>query len=328
MSKQAVPAVYKTQAFKAKIVILNGPLEGRSFKLISNQILIGRALAENDIVLDYDMYCSRKHALILKDSVGEAYYVQKISKKTPLFLNQKEIKDKKKLKHNDILTVGETQLQIHILKKSELAIVPPDNQMAQLSGAHVDRKSKSRKKSPLTPSRLILLLVILAGVYFSTMEDSTEDQKDQIKLRTEQDFEDALALDTQLKIEKEKEIEQINTPAYKNAQIAYLRGIRDYRQGLFGRAIENFRVCRTLFPKHKLCSGYLKKSQMKYEQLAQKNLILGKSYMEKKQYRQCSASFKTVMTMMSFNKNSKLYKEAQQKFLLCEKSRQQYPRYQ
>ena len=273
------------------------------------------------------MYCSRKHALILKDSVGETYYVQKVSKKTPLLLNQKEIKDKKKLKHNDILTVGETQLQMRISKKSELAIVPPPNQTPQLSGVRANKKSKNKRQSPLTPPRLILVIVILAGVYFATM-DSTENQKDQIKLRTEQDFEDALALDTQLTLEKEKEIEQINTPSYKNAQIAYLRGIRDYRQGLFGRAIENFRVCRTLFPKHKLCSGYLKKSQMKYEQLAQKNLILGKNYMEKKQYRQCSSSFKTVMTMMSFNKNSKLYKEAKQKFLLCEKSKQQYPRYQ
>ena len=327
MNQQAVPAVYKTQAFKAKIVILNGPLEGRSFKLISNQILIGRAPAENDIVLDYDMYCSRKHALILKDSLGETYYVQKVSKKTPLFLNQKEITDKKKLKHNDILTVGETQLQMRISKKSELAIVPPAHQTPQLSGARANKKSTKRKQSPLTPPRLILVLVILAGVYFSTM-DSTENKKEAVKIRTEQDFEDALSLDTQLTLEKEKEIEQINTPSYKNAQIAYLRGIRDYRQGLFGRAIENFRVCRTLFPKHKLCSGYLKKSQMKYEQLAQKNLILGKHYMEKKQYRQCSSSFKTVMTMMSFNKNSKLYKEAKQKFLLCEKSKQKYPRYQ
>lgn len=311
---QAPLAVYKSQAFKAKIMVLNGPLEGRSFKLISNQILIGRSPAENDIVLEYDKFCSRKHALIIVS--GNTYTVQKISKKTPLFVNKKEIQDKKILKNKDILTVGQTQLKLHILKQSELAVVPPSSMLKTPPPAGKPQKMKN----PLPLPRLILLLVIGAGAYLFLSDTSTESnkiKKNQIQLRTKQNFEDDLLSVQEMEKNKQEERKKMSNQSYKNAQIAYLKGIRDYRQGLFGRARENFRVCRTLYPGHKLCSGYLKKSQMKYEQLAQRNLILGKSYMDKKQYKQCFSAFKTVLNMMSYNKQHKLFKEAGAHFKYC-----------
>ncbi len=312
------PAIaYQSQEFKAKILILNGPLKNQSFKLISNQILIGRSPLENDIALDYDKYCSRKHALIIKDPKSDTYFIQKISQKSPLLVNKKEVQNRKTLKNNDILTIGQTQLKLQILKKSELAVIPPSSHFPQAFRNPTPKSAKKIKKSLPLP-RLILLLLIPLTIYL-IMSDTSQNsiKKEQVKLRTEQDFEDDILSIQEMEREKQEEKKKMNNRSYKNAQIAYLKGIRDYRQGLFGRAKESFRVCKTLYPKHKLCIGYLKKSQMKYQQLAQRNLILGKSYMDKKQYRQCSFSFKTVMTMMAYDKSHKLFKEANTHFKYC-----------
>ena len=79
-------------------------------------------------------------------------------------------------------------------------------------------------------------------------------------------------------------------------------------------------MCKTLYPQHKLCGGYLKKAQIKYEQLAQRHLVLGKQYREKKQYRQCASSFTTVMKMMSYDNNHPLFTEAKTNLSFCKLS--------
>ena len=313
-------APYQSQEYKIKIVIMNGPLKGRSYKILSDQILIGRSPSGNDIVLDSDEFCSRNHALISKDPNSNKYLVEKISRNSKLFVNSREVKKNKILKNKDVLLVGKTELLVKMLPKSELALVPsnPLPPMRPRSSSSSSSNKKVKNKLPL--SRLLLILMIPIILYFVLIDDSKSisKQKEVIALKTQQEFEDER---TQLEVIQDKvqtQKKEFNNPSFKNAQIAYLKGMRDYRNGLFGRAQDNFRVCRTLYPSHKLCSGYLKKSQMKYEQLAQKNLILGKSYMEKKQYRQCAASFNIVLKMMSHDKNHKLFKEAKNHLKYCQ----------
>ena len=308
-------APYQSQQYRLKIVILNGPLKGRSFKIISDQTLIGRSPSENDIILEGDSSCSRKHVLISKDSNSNKYIIENISQRSKLFVNSKEVKKPKTLKNKDILTIGKTQLQVKILQKAELALVPS----RPLPQVRSRSSSNQKPKTNLPLPRLILILMIPVILYLLLIDDSASqiEQEETIKLKTEQEFEDERIQLEENQNEIQKEKKELKSPAFKNAQIAYLRGIRDYRNGLFGRAQDSFRVCKTLYPKHKLCSGYLKKSQMKYEQLAQRNLILGKSYMEKNQYRQCIGSFNTVLKMMSHNKQHKLFKEAQTHLKYC-----------
>ena len=313
-------APYQSKEYKLKIVILNGPLKGRSFKILSDQILIGRSPTENDIILEGDKFCSRKHVLILKDPNSNKYIAEKISHKTKFYINKKEVKKNQTLKNKDILTVGKTQLQVKLLNKTELALVSSKTP-AHLSPSPSASIKKNKKNSPLNIPRMILILVIPLILYLVLVEPSSsqkdQEQETRIKLKTEQDFENERIKTEEEQIEVATQKQKLKGPQFKNAQRAYLKGIRDYRNGLFGRAQDNFRVCKTLYPQHKLCSGYLKKSQIKYEQLAQRNLILGKNSMEKKQYKQCIASFNIVLKMMSHDKSHKLFKEAQTHLKSC-----------
>lgn len=312
-SKQDKPVV------KAKLRALSGPFKGKSFKLVSDHIYIGRAAEINDIVVDYDPYCSRKHALISKDSHTSQYTVSRIARSANLYVGKKSVQDKLPLKNKSVVTIGQTQFQLEILKKAELAIIPSQKNLPQAAQPF---PTQSNNKSSFNLFRLVIIIVII-GLGLLLLTDSSEQstqKKEQTKLRLEQDMKDDMQSIDQMRekiIEEKKEAE---STAFKNAQQAYLKGIRDFRKGFFGRAKENFRVCKTLYPQHKLCGGYLKKAQIKYEQLAQRHLVLGKQYKEKKQYRQCVSSFTTVMTMMSYDNNHPLFKEAKTNLSFCKLS--------
>ena len=133
LSEQNKPVV------KAKLRALSGPFKGKSFKLVSNHIYIGRAAEINDIVIDYDPYCSRKHALISKDPHSSHYTLSRIAQAANLYLGKNSVKDKLRLKNGNIITVGQTQFKFEILKKRNLLL------------CHL-------KKNNSTSSRLLLLL--------------------------------------------------------------------------------------------------------------------------------------------------------------------------
>lgn len=311
------PAVLQSSELQAKLRILSGPQKGRSFRLISDCVSIGRVNAENDIILD-DPYCSRKHAVIIKNA--HTFVLQRISKQAHLKVGKKDIKKSKELQHKDILIIGQTQIKFEILKDihplQNPTFLPVQNNHP--SSPQISPLPQSSLKSNPWLIRFIFISIFGALLYIG-LTDSPSDtqQKTAIQLRTQKDIESDIKAVEQMESERVKEKNIMKDRSHKNAHIAYLRGIRDYRQGLFGRARENFRVCKTLYPKHKLCTGYLKKSQIKYEQLAQRNMILGKQYRDQNQFRQCAFSFKTVMIMMSYNKSHPLYSEAKTNFTFC-----------
>lgn len=310
----------KKPVVKAKLRVLSGPFKGKSFKLVSEHIYIGREAEVNDIVIDYDPYCSRKHALISKDPHSPYYTVSRIAHSANLYVGKKSVKDKLRLKNGSVITVGQTQFKLEILKKAELAIVP--QQKNHLSNIRPPTNPPADKnKSPNLLRLVIIIAVIGLGLLLLTdSPEQSEQRKEKTKIRLEQDMEDDIQSINQMKEKIIEEKKEVSSTAFKNAQQAYLKGIRDFRKGFFGRAKENFRVCKTLYPQHKLCGGYLKKAQIKYEQLAQRHLLLGKQYREKKQYRQCTSSFMTVMKMMSYDNNHPLFKEAKTNLSFCKLS--------
>ena len=299
----------------AKLRIIEGPQKGRSFRVLSSHALIGRSQGECDIFLD-DPYCSRKHALLVKDEDSGGFILQRISKEAKLAVNKKSVEKHKLLQNKDILTMGQTKIKFETL----------DPKKKSLPAAALLKSPPLRKKSSPPPAgkksslRMVIVIIVFAFIYLflSTEQPNNSKIKEGIKMRTDQDIESDIQEVAQLEEDLKKEKKRMRSQSYKNAQIAYIRGIRDYRQGLFGRARESFRVCKTLYPQHKLCSGYLKKSQIKYEKLAQRNMVLGKQYREQGQFRQCASSFKTVMTMMAYNSSHPLYKEAVTNFRFCD----------
>ncbi|MYE07165.1 MAG: FHA domain-containing protein, partial [Oligoflexia bacterium] len=152
---------------------------------------------------------------------------------------------------------------------------PPQGAYPYTPPLNPSKKKRKQKKSSLP--RIILLIIIIGGVWLFT-EDTEQKKEEADKLRTLMDREETVKTLAEL---KEQEMEKRSKNAlsnYKHAQFAYTRGIRDYRKGIYSRAIESFRVCKTLYPQHELCATYLQKSQVKNQQLIQAWMVAGKDY--------------------------------------------------
>lgn len=176
--------------------------------------------------------------------------------------------------------------------------------------------SKKRKKKKSFGPKIILMLLALGGSYlFLSDSKNTKEKQDKLKSILERE-EDVKTL-SELR-EKEQEKRSKNALSnYKHAQFAYIKGIRDYRKGVYIRAIESFRVCKTLYPQHDLCTSYLKKAQVKNQQLIQAWMVAGKDYREKRRFVPCMASFKNVMMAVK-DKQNLTYKEASENYKICQ----------
>ena len=180
----------------------------------------------------------------------------------------------------------------------------PSSDLGQTAGKKKNKKFK-----------IIIIVFVLAGAWLFLSD--TEKKPEEDLLRTEKQKEESLKTLTELK-EKEWEKRSKNADSsYKHAQFAYTKGIRDYRKGVYGRAIESFRVCKTLYPQHQLCGPYLKKAQIKHQQLIQAWMVAGKEYRKKRRFVPCMSSFKNVMMALK-DKNNHLYKEAQESWKICQ----------
>jgi len=224
---------------------------------------------------------------------------------------------------------GDQIIPLEVSENSGLAAIPPEqnispeahNYQTPYTPPPPPLKKKRRKKKSLLP-KIILLFLVLGGFWLFTEDssDTTSEQKKDL-LRTEKDAEENLKTLAELKEKEEQDREKKRSVSYKNAQAAYIKGIRDYRKGVYVRAIESFRACKILYPQHELCGSYLQKSEAKVQQLIQAWMIAGKEYREKRRFSACMSSFQNVMTAITAVKKAgsqTTFNEAKENFKICQ----------
>ena len=336
------------QPISTRLRITKGPHKGVAFKLVSGKITIGRA-SNNNISLDKDEKCSRKQAVITLSPQGD-YFIKDLSGKSSLKINDM-VKLQSELKDGDLIKFGTTVMQFEMKESATGMMVPVPAQEAPSREAPVPLIHQKQEpasvdsyvalkggeergggytaqdpyaipsasqKTPAKKNKIIFRsivgVLVLMGAWLFL---SGEDKKEGDKLSTLMDREENIKTLAELK-EKELEKRSKNQEvSFKNAQAAYISGIRDYRKGVYGRAIESFRVCKTLYPQHELCESYLKNTQVKYQQLIQAWMVAGKDYREKRRFISCMSAFKNVIMAIN-DKYNVTHKEAQENFDICQ----------
>lgn len=117
--------------------------------------------------------------------------------------------------------------------------------------------------------------------------------------------------------EAENEIKQfqerkdkMKIAVYQKAYENFLRGYRDYRQGQYARAREAFQLVLNLDPENELARRYFNLAKIRFDELIKFNMLQGRRYLEKQNYRMCRSNFQTVMTMLGNDPSNPEYVEA------------------
>lgn len=280
--------------------ILSGSHKGKQFRLLSSEITLGRH-SDCDVIFKNQPGCSDYHAKIQKKE--DAYWITSLDPANPVLINKKIISSQQ-LNPNDKINIGSVVL-LFTAKKS----LPSQN----LSAPHVSQK---KSKSPLTPPRIIMGTVLLLGLFlFISNPEKEMAERQKLHIKTEAEI---LKQVEKLQEENEESTKQTTlTNKEKAAQVAFIKGFRDYRKGYFHRALKQFQHCLTLDKKDPLCRRYVRKSEVHIDNLIQKKIRLGNAYKKNGQYDACQAAFKSVEVMIQ-DPGDPIYKEVVANRKACE----------
>ena len=229
-----------------RLVCLTGTSKGESYVLSGNRIVIGRG-DKADIKLN-DIKASREHAEVAK--VGENWVATDLGSQNGIIVNDKKV-TQMQLNEGDKLIVGQTVFKfakVEVSGKTKAA----KEKVPEIS------KNADAKKT-------ILPLALLAGllIYF-LMGDDDGHQVDNDKSRTQStsSYQDVSGeYLAQLKKRQANEDKMVK----EKLNIIFHRGLRDYREGNYFRAIHEFNLALIIAPGDAYAEYHLRKTKEKLD---------------------------------------------------------------
>ena len=307
--------------------VLTGLQKGLSQGIDKDSITIGRH-SNNDLMIKDDLRCSRQHARISK--IDQNFFIENISDKNQVLVNQEPIQ-KRQLKSGDIVLIGNTEIRFSQQLSSPplkpvappISAAPPAVQPASTPKRPRPSQKPRVKRPPSTGggNRLrfyTIIAVIGLFVYFLMSEEKKTDEGLQLRTSEQVQMDIEKSIENQTGLSKRLEEKGLDSPQYKSAQTFYLKGFRDYRQGHYKMAMQEFSAALSLFPSHILAKKYYALSKRKLDELIQFHMIQGRRYKKKSNYRMCKAAFVNVIRMINQSDDS-IYKEAQSLHNECHK---------
>ncbi len=341
----AAPAIKARLKLKLKVVA--GPHLHELYGLDQDQTRIGRG-EDNQIRLVQDSRVSRNHVLI--SWTGTTYRFKNLSQKNFIMLDG-QVLEEGDLKPGDKLQIGETLIEVFeegpiLVPQEAKPSVPPSPlkpvphaggalkkiasapaarvqsaPLQQPQGARVPPQRPVAAKSYRSPqdkSRanfyIILGLILLGLVWLVVKGNKPKEIK---TFRNSQQIEyDLLQSEAERKRLEEK-IQSQKTEVAKRAQENLIKGFRDYQQGNFARARDNFQVVLNLDPDNEVAKRYYHLSRIKFDEMLQFHMLQGLRYRDKRNFRMCRSNFQSALIMIQNNSNHPKYREIKNFFDEC-----------
>jgi tetratricopeptide (TPR) repeat protein len=163
---------------------------------------------------------------------------------------------------------------------------------------------------------LIIAVMGASAWYFFGQSPSLKKDSSDLYRTFEKVQQDLQKSESNLNAYKERS-EKLNSSQYRRAQEHLVKGLRDYRQGQFGRARDSFRLVLNLDSENTVAKRYYHLSAIRFDELVKFHMRQGMSYKDKNNFRLCKASYGNAMKMIN-NPNDSTYKEAEQFFRECD----------
>jgi pSer/pThr/pTyr-binding forkhead associated (FHA) protein len=294
------------------ITVLNGPESGLAYRLLGNQISLGRD-PDNDIVIQ-DNRASRQHARI--EVRGAQYWIVDLGSQNGIFINGSYLRQKP-LEPGDTLKFGDTELRfgpptaLSQASSHSMTHTPPLPEFDP-GGGFQHTAYRTMPKAQPKFGLLFALIIVGAGAFWFL--NQTVNKRRGLELRDEKAVETQLETISKTIETNEKEISAKgkDTQQYAEAQSFYLRGFREFREGNYGRAIQYLESALTLYPEHPLAKRYLSRSRLKFNEVVTQSLERGERYFISQKYQNAYNEYRTVILLLNDPAN-KSYQLAQKR---------------
>lgn len=292
-----------------RLICMTGENKGIVYYINAQRIVLGRSQKADIPVLDKKS--SREHCELVKH--GNTYVMTDLGSQNGVVINDLKVKQYK-LENNDKIIIGQTVYKFSRIEVEVPAVIDEDEEEFEdeeedeNDSSHIDApKSKStqdpqkRKKILLIAGVLLMLLLFMGG-------DDEGEQVDPQDSRGGANFlEDQLGATQRMRAQDDLP-EEVALQLETHIQ----RGLREYREGNYFRAIREFNLALVLSPNHGSASYYLSKTRQRLDEDIEKNFERARREIESHRLREAINSYCTIMRMLQQDPSDQRYKDAEE----------------
>jgi pSer/pThr/pTyr-binding forkhead associated (FHA) protein len=269
-----------------RILCLTGPTKGEAFILKGQRIILGRSETA-DIKLQ-DTKSSREHAEITKS--GEDWVITDLGSQNGLLVNDQKV-NQAKLKEGDKIVIGTTVFKFSKVeykndKKNKFA--EPDLVKKNSKNINQDKKKNN----------VLVIVILLAGFLLIFQSPEKNQETSQAKKRAST----AVAESTDQSADY---LQALQKKQYKEDKILkakmesiFKRGLREYREQNFFRAINEFNLALILNPNDPLADFYLRKAKEELDKVIADHNIKAKRDEDSLKYQSAVISYCAIIRLL------------------------------
>lgn len=270
-----------------RLICLTGEKKGMAYFIMDKQrVVLGRSETADIRVLD--LKSSREHAEIIQ--VGNDFVLTDLGSQNGIVVNDLKVKQHV-LSDGDKIIIGKTVYKFSKIEvKDELK--PVDNEADD--SEEVDEEEVKRDKKLARILMVILLLAfILFGIQDPAPEDSGNNQKNNNKVAI-QEFDKSILKEVQNRSQK-------NTEHKESLSRYFHRGLREYREGNYFRALQEFQNAQTNDANDPTVNFYVRKTNEKINEIISRYFNEASRDMDALNYKAASTAYCRIIRLLVYN---------------------------
>lgn len=226
-----------------RLICLTGEKKGEAYFLLADRIVMGRSEKADIKVLD--IKSSREHAEIKK--AGDDIILTDLGSQNGIVINDLKVKQHS-LKNGDKIIIGKT-----VYKYSEVIVSEPKTTETQQ-----EDNDDENEVEPVKPKANILLLIVIFGSIFIIFNDETATKSANSNSGNKYNIKEISdPFTSSLSSKKEQE----NKESQMKMNIYFQKGLREFREDNYFRAINEFNHALSWKPGDPLAEFYLRKTK-------------------------------------------------------------------
>jgi hypothetical protein len=309
-----------------RLLCMTGSSKGKVYYLLGKRITIGRG--DNADIQVIDVKMSREHAEL--SFSGNGYTLTDLGAQNGILINSIQLKQKKIL-DADKIVVGQTVFKYNIFEITKSEIVATSNGDENTSFNESSNSKKNKIQSEAKPSSdsikgkrkdknnpkgiIVLILLIVAGYFLffdagESFKQAASENRSSVSIK---DFDKDLVVFSDNKKNTQEDVES------KKRLDNYIHsGRREFGEGNYFRAMEDFRLALLLSPNNGHASFYLSKAKQSLDDDINKNFLKGKQESESKKFQAAIVSYCGVVQLIQNYPDDERYKSAMMKISALE----------
>jgi pSer/pThr/pTyr-binding forkhead associated (FHA) protein len=271
----------------ARLVCLNGKAKGTAYFISGeDRVVMGRSDKADITVLD--IKSSREHAEIVR--VENGFIVTDLGSQNGIYINDAQ-KTQHPLKNNDRLAIGTTVYKFNLVQVKEDSLVRSSDVVV-----------KKNNKMPLIIGGIVLLLVVLF------MGDSgNQTVKNKKATSNYKTTEIAPTFGAQLKVER-----KVDNKNKEKMQQYFQRGLREYREGNYFRALSEFNTALSWDRNDPLAQFYLRKTKDALDSMISEYFLKAKRNEDALKFQYAIVNYCAIVRLLYNYREDPRYKDAKE----------------